>query len=215
MSRSDWDEDNFDAIKKYSEEEIKEIENKILKAIDAKRGTISQILRGAKFPEKIDLSIFIDNMVASETINYLDNGVVRAYFRYERMPLRFWVTPQGKVGAEYPKKRNVNQPRSFKALLEKEKNQQTSTDHLKPAEPKTESPRASAKPPHDRRKKMISLKQLENLAAEGLSKREIAVKLDISYITLMRNQNKPEVKAALERGRKTFSENNLSIATEK
>lgn len=214
MSRGDWDEDDFDAIKKYSKEEIREIEDKILQAIDAKRGTISQIMRGAKFPENIDLSIFIDNMIANEEINYLDNGVVRAYFRYERMPLRFWVKPTGTIGAEYAKKRNVNQPRSFKDLLEKEKNQSTSTDHLKP-EPNPGAAQAAAKLPHDRRKKMISLKKLEDLAAEGLSKREIAQKLGIHYITMMRNQKKPEVKAALERGRKTFAENNLSIATEK
>lgn len=79
----------------------KDLEDRVLKALDAGYRTLSRIKKFAKLEPGFDLSWVIDGMEMDELIRRVDNGTITAFFRFETSPKRFWLTGDGTVGVEF------------------------------------------------------------------------------------------------------------------
>jgi len=152
---------------------------KILDAISQRFCTLPQIKKYSGIPWAVDVSDVLTWMLDNNEIVRLENPNLTAYFLPEKVPVKSWSNGDGRVAVEF---------------AEKEREKKTEKNHRKFIE--------------------VSEADVERYAAEAEEAKlkdaqiYVAEKCGLGWSTLMKKFKEfPELKAAFERGRKTYHAN--------
>jgi DNA-binding CsgD family transcriptional regulator len=176
---------------------------KILNAIQSNFCTIPQIMR---FCSISDIDVFLSvlkRMLTNRLIEKVDKGQLEFFFEWNNQPKHFWLNGNGKVESDERifikkiKEINTMQPITTANTNATENgNRGYAFDSMKKHGEK-----------HKKDKKFVDSNEVERLAGEGKTLQEIAKLMEIGYSTLCAKVSSiGEVKAALTRGRKKWSD---------
>jgi len=153
---------------------------KILDAIAQKFCTLPQIKKYAGIERSFDVSDLLTWMLDNKEIVRLENANLTAYFLPEKVSVKFWSNGDGRVGVEYSEKavEKIAEKTSGKKFIE-----------VSEADVEFHASKAEGR-------KLMEIQ------------RQVASNLGLGLSTLMKKfKDFPELKAAFERGRKTYHAN--------